>query len=91
MLAGLLPVLPIVFLLAATNTFNEEFQFRNVPLATLPALLGKAQALLLTAVYSGLEHFYGIRRPSRGCCWRRSWAACWARACSKPEDRAGHG
>jgi hypothetical protein len=59
MLARLLPVLPVVLLLAATNTFNEEFQFRNVPLATLPALLGKAQALLLTAVYFGLEHFYG--------------------------------
>jgi hypothetical protein len=59
MLARLLPVLPVVLLLAATNTFNEEFQLRNVPLATLPALLGKAQALLLTAVYFGLEHFYG--------------------------------
>jgi membrane protease YdiL (CAAX protease family) len=59
MLSRLLPVLPIVLLLAATNTFNEEFQFRNVPLATLPALLGKAQALLLTAVYFGLEHYYG--------------------------------
>ncbi len=59
MLTRLLPVLPIVLLLAATNTFNEEFQFRNVPLATLPALFGKAQALLMTAVYFGLEHYYG--------------------------------
>jgi CAAX prenyl protease-like protein len=59
MLARLLPVLPVVLLLAAANTFNEEFQFRNVPLATLPALLGKAQALLLTGVYFGLEHYYG--------------------------------
>jgi membrane protease YdiL (CAAX protease family) len=59
MLTRLLPVLPIVLLLAATNTFNEEFQFRNVPLVTLPALFGKAQALLMTAVYFGLEHYYG--------------------------------
>jgi hypothetical protein len=59
MLARLLPVLPIVLLLAATNTFNEEFQFRNAPLATLPALFGKAQALLFTAVFFGLEHYYG--------------------------------
>ena len=59
MLARLLPVLPIVLLLAATNTFNEEFQVRNVPLAMLPALFGKAQALLLTAAFFGLEHYYG--------------------------------
>ena len=58
-LAKLLPVLPIVPLLAATNTLNEEFQFRNAPLATLPELFGKVQALLLTAVYFGLEHYYG--------------------------------
>ncbi len=58
-LGKLLPVLPIVLLLAATNTFNEEFQFRNAPLATLPALFGKVQALLMTAVYFGLEHYYG--------------------------------
>ena len=59
MLWRLLPVFPVVLVLAATNTFNEEFQFRNVPLATLPGLFGKLQALLLTAVYFGLEHYYG--------------------------------
>jgi hypothetical protein len=29
------------------------------PLTTLPALFGKVQALLMTAVYFGLEHYYG--------------------------------
>jgi len=81
----------VVLLLAATNTFNEEFPFRNAPLATLPALFGKAQALLLTAVFFGLEHYYGNPRPCRGCCWPPSWATCWARACLKPEDHVRPG
>lgn len=58
-LGTLLPALPIVVLLAATNTFNEEFQFRNVPLAFLPGLFAKLPALLMTAAVFGLEHFYG--------------------------------
>jgi hypothetical protein len=58
-LARLLPVFPIVLMLAALNTFNEEFGFRNVPLATLPAVLGERQALFMTAAFFGLEHFYG--------------------------------
>lgn len=59
MLSRLLPVIPIVMLLAATNTVNEEFQFRNVPLAILPGLFGKGQALLMTGLFFGLEHYYG--------------------------------
>ncbi len=58
-LARLLPVFPVVLVLAATNAFNEEFLFRNVPLAALPTRLGKVQVLLLTAVCFGLEHYYG--------------------------------
>ncbi|WP_210479583.1 CPBP family intramembrane glutamic endopeptidase [Naasia sp. SYSU D00948] len=58
-LATLLPALPMVMILAATNTFNEEFQFRNVPLAFLPGLYSRMPALLMTAAVFGLEHFYG--------------------------------
>jgi hypothetical protein len=58
-LAPLLPVLPVVLLLAALNTVNEEFQFRNVPLAFLPGVLGKQQTLFLTGLCFGLEHYYG--------------------------------
>ncbi len=58
-LARLLPVFPVVLVLAATNAFNEEFLFRNVPLAALPTRLGKRQVLLLTAACFGLEHYYG--------------------------------
>ncbi len=58
-LAALLPALPLVMLLAATNTFNEEFQFRNVPLTFLPGLFSKMPALLMTSAVFGLERFYG--------------------------------
>jgi hypothetical protein len=59
LLSRLLPVLPLVLVLAATNTVNEEFQFRNVPLAVLPGAIGTPPALLVTAACFGLEHYYG--------------------------------
>ncbi len=58
-LARLLPALPAVLLAAALNTVQEEFQFRNVPLALGVPAVGARAALALTAVYFGLAHFYG--------------------------------
>ncbi len=51
--------LPAIAVLATTNTVNEEFGFRNVPLALLPPLVGRSQALLLTGSLFGLAHYYG--------------------------------
>ena len=51
--------LPAIAVLASTNPFNEEFGFRNVPLALLPPLVGRSQALLLTGSLFGLAHYYG--------------------------------
>jgi len=57
--AVLLWSLPAVALMAATNTVNEEFGYRNVPLAVLPALLGTRGALAATGLLFGLAHYYG--------------------------------
>ncbi len=51
--------LPAIALLAATNTVNEEFGYRNVPLALLPGLVGDRQAMLATGLLFGLAHYYG--------------------------------
>lgn len=51
--------LPGVLALAALNTVNEEFQYRQVPLARLHGVVGGAQALWLTALLFGISHFYG--------------------------------
>lgn len=58
-LAGIMWVAPIVMVLAATNTVNEEFGYRNVPLALLPEVIGDRQALLLTGALFVLAHYYG--------------------------------
>ncbi len=51
--------LPAIALLAATNTVNEEFGYRNVPLAVLPAVTGVRGALGATGLLFGLAHYYG--------------------------------
>lgn len=58
-LAAVIWALPVIAVLAATNTVNEEFGYRNVPLALLPGLIGDRQAVLLTGVLFGLAHYYG--------------------------------
>ncbi|MGY1985686.1 CPBP family intramembrane glutamic endopeptidase [Blastococcus sp. SYSU DS0669] len=51
--------LPFVALLAATNTVNEEFGYRNVPLAVLPSVVGTRGALAATGLLFGLAHYHG--------------------------------
>ncbi len=51
--------LPAVMILAATNTFNEEFGYRNVPLAVLAPVFGPRAALAATGLLFGLAHYYG--------------------------------
>jgi hypothetical protein len=58
-LSVLLWSLPAISVLAATNTVNEEFGYRNVPLAVLPPLLGQRTALAATGLLFGLAHYYG--------------------------------
>lgn len=59
-LERLLPLLPLVLLLAGMNAFSEEVIYRGSLLAPLNEALGKSQALLLTAALFGLWHFYGV-------------------------------
>jgi hypothetical protein len=55
----LLWALPVIAVLAATNTLNEEFGYRNVPLAVLPPVIGTRGALGATGLLFGLAHYYG--------------------------------
>ncbi|MDF1539384.1 MAG: CPBP family intramembrane metalloprotease [Candidatus Thorarchaeota archaeon] len=59
-LVGGLVLLPVAALIAIMNAFNEEFTLRAAPLSELEPGVGKAQALMITSVYFGLGHFYGI-------------------------------
>ena len=57
---NVLPLIPITVLIAAINAFNEEFTLRAAPLSELWQSLGKKQALLITTIYFGLGHYYGV-------------------------------
>jgi len=59
-LPNLLVILPIAMIIATMNAFNEEFTLRAAPLSVLWKRIGKEQSLLLTTVYFGLGHFYGV-------------------------------
>jgi membrane protease YdiL (CAAX protease family) len=52
-------ILPWALATAAVNAFNEEFQFRCVPLAHLRGVLPLRESLLLTSVFFGLAHYFG--------------------------------
>ena len=55
-----LPLLPAVFLLAVMNSFSEEMNYRASQLAVLQGALSNRHALLLTAAYFGIGHYYGV-------------------------------
>jgi len=55
-----LPLLPFVVLFAAMNAFGEEMSYRAPQLGALAPVVGESQALLMTAIYFGIGHFYGV-------------------------------
>lgn len=55
-----LPLIPVAVFIAAINAFNEEFTLRAAPLSVLVSALGSQQALVITTVYFGLGHYYGV-------------------------------
>lgn len=59
-LSRALPLMPFVILFAAMNAFGEEMSYRAPQLGALQAQVGPAQALLMTATFFGIGHFYGV-------------------------------
>jgi len=51
--------LPFITAAAAINAFNEEFQFRSMILARTIYVVGSQQAIYLSAVFFGLQHYFG--------------------------------
>jgi membrane protease YdiL (CAAX protease family) len=59
-LAQAAPLLPLILIFAASNAFGEEMSYRAALLAGLEPAMGYNQALVASAVYFGLAHFYGV-------------------------------
>jgi hypothetical protein len=53
-------LIPIAFLIATMNAFNEEFTLRAAPLGEIEPVIGKSNSLLVTATYFGLGHYFGV-------------------------------
>lgn len=55
-----IPLMPAVLLFAMMNSFSEEISYRASELAVLKGVISNPQALLLTAVFFGIGHYYGV-------------------------------
>ena len=72
---------------AIFNAANEEFQFRSVLLAHLRGVFQSGEAVLLTAVFFGIGHFYG--QPSGPLGVAMAGFAGWIWARSMVDTRGG--
>ncbi len=59
-IAAVLPFVPLILIFAAANAYGEELSYRAALLAPLENVLGPNPALLLTAAYFGMQHYYGM-------------------------------
>jgi membrane protease YdiL (CAAX protease family) len=55
-----LPVFPMVLILASMNAFFEEVSYRSALLGPLREAVDQRQAVLLTAAFFGIAHYYGV-------------------------------
>lgn len=55
-----LPLIPVVIFIAAINGFNEEFTLRAAPLSETSKAIGQTQGLLITTIFFGIGHYYGV-------------------------------
>ena len=55
-----LPLFPMVLILASMNAFFEEVSFRSALLGPLREAVDQRQAVLLTAAFFGIAHYYGV-------------------------------
>jgi len=58
--ARLLPLLPLIVVLALANSFAEGVAYRNAVLGPLRDALPKGSVLLLSAAFFGVAHYYSV-------------------------------
>src|SRR3954454_22875259 len=76
----ILRTLPWIVGVAAFNAASEEFQFRSVLLAHLGGIFPAAEAILLTAVFFGLQHYHGHPSGALGVVMAGFAGWIWARS-----------
>jgi membrane protease YdiL (CAAX protease family) len=58
-LRHLMPLIPMILLLAVTNGFTEEITFRAAPISTVYVVVGKTNAIWMAAILFGFSHYIG--------------------------------
>jgi membrane protease YdiL (CAAX protease family) len=58
-LRHLMPLIPMILLLAAANGFTEEITLRAAPISTVYEVVGKTNAIWMAAILFGLSHYIG--------------------------------
>jgi membrane protease YdiL (CAAX protease family) len=76
----ILRTLPWSLAVAVLNAASEEFQFRSVLLAHLREVFRPGEAVLLTAVFFGVGHYYGQPSGSLGAAMAGFAGWIWARS-----------
>ena len=59
-LINIIPILPLILIFAAVNSFYEELGYRAALISVLEDTIGSKQSLYLSAIFFGLGHFYGV-------------------------------
>jgi membrane protease YdiL (CAAX protease family) len=55
----LMPLIPVILLLAASNGVTEEIIYRAAPISPVYEVVGKANAIWMAAILFGLSHYIG--------------------------------
>ena len=58
-LRQLMPLIPVILLLAASNGVTEEIIYRAAPISPVYEVVGKANAIWMAAILFGLSHYIG--------------------------------
>lgn len=58
-LLQILPLIPFLTIFAALGAFDEELRYRATFLPAINSVVGKNQAVLITAFFFGMNHYYG--------------------------------
>jgi uncharacterized protein len=58
-LRHLMPLIPMILLLAVANGFTEEITLRAAPISTVYEVVGKTNAIWMAAILFGLSHYIG--------------------------------
>ena len=59
-LIDIIPIIPLIIIFAAVNSFYEELGYRAALISVLEDKIGSKHSLYLSSIFFGIGHFYGV-------------------------------